>query len=342
MKKFSFVVSAAAIILMTGMFLSFLSSCEGPAGVAGNDANESCTQCHDNNTTILARMLQAKNSGHQTGTTFERNDATCAPCHTHQGFLEVLATGAKSTASKISNPLPANCRTCHKIHENYNSTDFDLRSVAPVELWINGATVNLGGSGNMCVNCHQPQKPSPLPVLNGDQVSITSNRWGPHHGTQSAILFGTAAYEVAGSMEYPDEGSHRHVGLGCNACHMAEPFGAFAGGHSFSMTYSSYGFETEHLAGCVACHSTAKNFDIQGIQTEVEDLLGQLKTKLVDAGWLDATSGLVNASAASPLVLTADQAGTLLNYYMVKEDGSMGVHNHKYTLALLKNSLAAI
>ena len=342
MKKFSFIASAAAVIFMTGMLLNLLSSCEGPAGVAGNDANESCTQCHDNNTSILARMTQAKNSGHQTGTSFEHNDASCAPCHTHQGFLEVLSAGTENTASKISNPLPANCRTCHKIHEKYTTDDFELRSLAPVNLRINGIAVNLGGTGNMCVTCHQPRKPSPLPVLNGNQVSITSNRWGPHHGTQSAILFGTAGYEVPGSSDYPEKGSHRHVGAGCNACHMAEPFGAIAGGHSFSMTYDSYGAKTEHLAGCIACHPTVKNFDYKGKQTEVEDLLAQLKTKLVTAGWLNATSGLVNASAASPLNLTANQAGALLNYYMITEDGSMGVHNAKYTLALLKNSIAAI
>lgn len=342
MKKFSFILSSAAVVLMVGMCLNILTSCEGPAGVTGKDANESCTQCHDNNTVVLARMVQAKNSGHQTGTSFERNDASCAPCHTHQGFLEVLATGAENTSSKISNPLPANCRTCHKIHENYDSTDFELRSLAPVDLWINGVTVDLGGTGNMCVSCHQPRTPSPMPVLNGDQVSITSSRWGPHHGTQSAILFGTAAYEVQGSENYPNAGSHPHVGIGCNTCHMAEPFGASAGGHSFAMTYSSFGNETDHLAGCTACHPSDKSFDIDGIQTEVADLMDELKTKLVDAGWLNASSGLVNASASAPLVLTANQAGALLNYYMVLEDGSMGVHNHKYTLALLKNSIEAI
>ncbi len=339
MKKSDFILTAAGVVLMGGFILSLLTSCEGPAGVAGNDANESCVQCHDNNTDILARTMQANNSGHQTGTSFERNDASCAPCHTHQGFLEVLATGAEATASKVSNPLPANCRTCHMIHENYDSTDFNLRTVAPVDLWMNGATVDLGGTGNICVTCHQPRTPDPMPELNGNNVTITSNRWGPHHGTQAAILYATAAYEVAGTESYPPEGGHTHAAAGCNACHMAEPFGAFAGGHTFSMSYEYHGTETEHLAGCMVCHPSATSFDIDGKETEVEEMLGQLRTKLVDKGWLVDGSGLVNASSSNPLTISANQAGALLNYYFVVEDGSMGIHNPDYTLALLKNSV---
>ena len=102
MKKISFTFAAATMIFSVGIGMSFLSSCEGPAGPAGQDgqngqngmdANATCIQCHNDKVTVLAKMKQTANSGHQTGATFERSAADCAPCHTHQGYLEVLATG---------------------------------------------------------------------------------------------------------------------------------------------------------------------------------------------------------------------------------------------------------
>ena len=65
----------------------------GPVGPAGQDANENCTQCHADNVTLFAKQVQYEASTHRTGGNFERSDADCAACHTHQGFLERLATG---------------------------------------------------------------------------------------------------------------------------------------------------------------------------------------------------------------------------------------------------------
>lgn len=283
-------------------------------------------------------MVQHGNSGHQTGSSFERNGTSCAPCHTHQGYLEVISTGAEATANAVSNPLPANCRTCHMIHENYDSTDFQIRHPEPVTLWLNDVEVDLG-TGNQCVTCHQPRTPDPLPSVGGEEVTITNSRWGPHHGTQSNMLWGTGAYEIAGSMTYEEAGSHLHTSAGCNTCHMAEPFGAFAGGHSFSMTYEYHGHESEHLAGCQGCHSNIEEFDLNGTSTRIETLFEDLRAILVSNAYINEDDDLVNASSDNPLVIPADHAGAMLNFYMVMEDGSMGIHNPKYTEALLQNSL---
>ena len=348
MKKISFTFATAAIVFSLGIGMSFLTSCEGPAGPAGQDgqngkdgvdANATCIQCHNDKTRVLAKMMQTSNSGHQTGTSYERSTADCAPCHTHQGYLDVLASGEMEASGDISNPVPANCRTCHMIHENYDSTDFALRTTAAVDLWINNASVDLGNS-NVCVSCHQPRIPDPMPAMGGGDVTITSNRWGPHHGTQSAIVWGTAGYEVAGSVSYPESGSSAtHYSAGCATCHMAEPFGAFAGGHSFNMTYDYHGHETDLVVGCQKCHSSIEDFDYHNVQTDVEALVTQLEDKLVTAGIVDQASGLVNASSSTPLVISADQAGALMNYYMVSEDRSMGIHNPPYVKALLQNSI---
>ncbi len=334
MKKISFTFAAAAMIFSVGIGMSFLTSCEGPAGPAGQDANETCIQCHNDKTLVLAKEIQAANSGHQTGTTFERNATDCAPCHTHQGHLEVLATGAETTAAAISDPVPVNCRTCHNIHENYDSTDFSLRGQSPVTMLINGVEVDLGKS-NVCVSCHQPRLPDPLPVLGGAAVTLGSNRWGPHHGPQSAMVWGTGGYEISGSLSYPASGADAtHHDAGCVTCHMAEPFGAQAGGHTFKMAYDSHG-PVDLVAGCTKCHSGIKSFDLDGVQTDVSGLMEELRTDLITAGILGDDDLVANTTGAIP----SDQAGALLNYLLVEADGSMGVHNPSYIKALLQNSL---
>ncbi len=344
MKKISFTFAAATMIFSVGIGMSFLTSCEGPAGPAGTngqDASETCIQCHNDDITVLAKMTQTANSLHQTGATFERSTADCAPCHTHQGYLEVLATGAETTAADIVDPLPANCRTCHMIHENFDSTDFALRGQNAVAMLINGVEVDLGKS-NVCVGCHQPRIPDPMPELNGGNVSITSNRWGPHHGTQSAIVWGTGGYEVAGSVSYPAAGADAtHAGAGCVTCHMAAPFGAAAGGHTFNMTYDSHGSEVDFVTGCQKCHGTSvEDFDYMDKKPEIASLLEELRADLVADGILKDADGLVNASSGTPLVISSDKAGALLNYYLLEEDRSTGIHNPAYAEALLKNSIA--
>jgi hypothetical protein len=343
MKNKPFTLTAILFSLIAGFGLLFVSSCEGPAGpagIAGVDANETCTQCHNDEVTVLARITQHSNSQHQNGTAFERNGTDCAVCHTHQGYLEHLQTGEMTTAADISNPLPQGCRTCHTIHENYDETDFAVRSTEPVTLMISGVEVDLG-TGNACITCHQARPLSPAPVAGGADLSITSSRWGPHHGVQSTILYGTGGYEVAGTVSYPSTpGSHPHAAEpGCTKCHMAEPFGAFAGGHSFNMTYEYHGSETEHLVSCETCHADIDEFDLNGASSEVMALAEELKAILIAEGIYNETSGLLNASSGSPLVLSPDKAGAVLNFLLVEEDGSMGVHNTKYAKALLQNSI---
>jgi nitrate/TMAO reductase-like tetraheme cytochrome c subunit len=341
MKKHRFTLAAAALILSIGIGMSFLSSCEGPAGLAGTDANESCAQCHNNDGVLEGKILQASNSQHQMGTSFERNGTDCAGCHTSQGFMEVLATGSSTTASAISNPVPVGCTTCHHIHESYDSTDYALRVTEPVTLDMNGVTLDLGNA-NVCVTCHQPRTPNPVVDMTSTaMVTITNSRWGPHHGTQAAMIGGTAAYEVEGSVSYPSSKS-AHYNAGCNTCHMAEAYGSQAGGHTFGMTYEYHGSDAIWTNGCLDCHSgigdKVPSPDYKGTMTEVEGLLATLKTSLEDADILDE-EGLVNTSSTSPISLTVDQAAALYNYYYVMEDRSMGIHNPTYTKALLQNSI---
>lgn len=330
-----------SLIAVTSLFYG----CEGPAGPKGDagadgkdgaNGNSTCGECHGVSTDVLAKIIQYDASMHAIGGHFERNSTTCAPCHTHEGFVEVLETGAQATAANIDNPTPPNCRTCHMIHTNYNQDDFKLTTEASVKLWINDEVVDFGAA-NLCANCHQSRVVSPFPVPNGEDVQITSSRFGPHHGPQANLLAGTSGFEIPGSIAYPTGKPMHATGItnACIGCHMQTPYGTQAGGHNMSMTYN----EGSPLMGaCISCHTDAEDFDINGYVTEIKGLLESLKEKLTEAGIYNPETGLANSGKS----YSANVAGAYLNFVTIEEDRSHGIHNPKYTKALLTNSLESL
>jgi hypothetical protein len=91
------------------------------------------------------------------------------------------------------------------------------------------------------------------------------------------------------------------------------------------------------VAACQVCHADAENFDINGVQTEVQAMLVELEEGLIALGWLD--------EEGHPTVdfVPEDQAAALWNWiYIAHEDKSLGVHNPAYTKALIEAGLAAL
>ena len=314
----------------------------GPAGETGEGV-QNCKDCHSSNQLITAKLFQWENSVHATGGHYERNQASCAICHTSQGFIEVAGTGATSAGADVDNPLPQNCYTCHQIHSTYTDADWDLRVSDPVTFWVKGETADIG-KGNLCINCHQARIPDPeLPEPGVDgMASVTSSRYGPHHGSQGVLFTGSAAYEVPGDEPYTNSLHTSLIENACITCHMAPVAGGRdAGGHTFRVTSADGELNTN---GCIQCHDDANALEtlVEETQTEIADLLNQLGTRLFELGILRDNLESVNASSSAPLELTNVQLGALWNYQYVREDRSFGVHNAKYTRALLKNSLAAL
>ncbi|MBN2519149.1 MAG: hypothetical protein JXB17_01480 [Bacteroidales bacterium] len=319
--------------------ITIFTSCKGPQG---EDANETCIQCHNDGTTLLARQLQAANSVHLTGGNFERNSSDCAPCHTHEGFVERILTG-DDTSSVPKDPTAITCRTCHMIHINYDSTDWALRSTEPVTLWTNNEILDLGKS-NLCANCHQPRVINPLPVSNGANITLTSSRWGPHHSPQASLFAGKAGYEYTG-VSYTSSAHSAMLPDACITCHMADPYGAQAGGHTFNMTYESHGNTEFNLTGCFngGCHSSGEEALIEKIeitQEEIEGLIDDLYLELVDADVIDTSNG--GSVLKTPVTLPPDIAGAYLNYITIEEDRSLGIHNYHYIKELLESSIEAL
>ena len=316
---------------------------DGVNGVDGADGNVACIVCH-NEENMDAVESQFATSVHGTSVIQYNGQPTyiyagegesrkeCAMCHTHEGFVEWQFTERDSLTAALDAPTHINCETCHGGHVSFDfeadGQDYALRTTKPVKLLMfddPNLQIDFGTESNLCVNCHQPRTASPQPDESGNYF-ISSSHWGPHHGPQSTILEGIGGYEIAGSVEYPGTKSHPHRNnAGCTTCHMYE-FEAGEGGHTFKPS----------IASCTQCHGEQDNFDIDGVQTEVEELIIELQAKLHNAGAVDEGGQLVPGTY--PIVV----AGAAYNYAMMEDDRSIGVHNPDYIIALLQNSIDAL
>lgn len=314
---------------------------EGPIGPMGENGAQNCINCHGNSQLITAKLFQWQHSVHAMGGNFDHNDPTCAICHTSQGFLERIATGATSTSAPIEDPLPQNCYTCHQIHRTYTEADWAFTQQEPVTLWVGGQTLDFG-KANLCISCHQSRTYSPaLPdPATGGTVNITSSRYGPHHGPQGVMLPGLNGYEVAGPLQY-ENSAHtlllaNNVRNACIQCHMGTAQGVASGGHTFRVISEDGEINT---AACAECH-----LDEDVLLDLVADRQGQIEARLEELRLLLVARGLLNGTTdlAIPGSFEGHEAGALFNYRFVQEDHSRGVHNFKYANALLVNSIAVL
>lgn len=357
MKKFT-LFTFLATAFVSGVIL--MSSCtkegpmgqtgaqgpQGPAGedgINGTDGTAGCIECHDGGESqgMFAQTVQWEASVHATGGNFDRSTfADCGTCHTSQGFLANLAG---TFSNPINNPNPINCYTCHNIHDTYTPADLALTTTAAVTTMQGGEVFDFG-KGNLCANCHQARTVSPMPVEDGDDVTITSFRFGGHHGPQANIFIGSGLVEFSGTESYGTNHQHGTSAMtdGCVSCHMQNATGAKAGGHTMSMRADDHGELVLYTNMCADCHGTEDMEQVtEDFQAEIQDLLDQLKDALITAGvYDDGTHGHEGYVVTG--VQPANAAAAFLNYQMVLEDRSLGVHNPIYVKALLKNTLAKI
>jgi hypothetical protein len=341
MKKITKLILAAGLFVAAAGFI--LSSCtkEGPQGppgtngTNGTNAAATCQECHNFSDTIVAKIFQYNASKHASGSTLnEALTAGCAPCHSSQGFEEVLLTGMFNDAAGITDAAPINCRTCHQIHKTYSRSDWSLAKTTQYR-WRFDSTqlVNFtpdGGSANLCGRCHQARPASPglpNPSSTTDSIAITSSRWGPHHGPQSNMLAAKGAFNDANFGTSPHKD---HVG--CMGCHGANAQGNYVGGHTLTMTSASTG---DNVAVCKPCHSSATSFDIGGDQTAISILFQQLKVKLATINMLDTNTMLIK-----PKKYAQADLAVFWNFQLVYADRSMGVHNYQYTSDMLNAGIA--
>ena len=280
-----------------------------------------CMACHNDTTVVTGKETAWSESMHGTGEAYVRGtSASCAACHSGGGFSAMVAQGLTPDTVEVGDPNPTrqDCRACHQIHTSYTAADWALETTAPVVLFAFEDVTYDGGKGNLCANCHQPRRTIAEADPN-DNIGVTSTHWGPHHGPQSTMLLGLGG---GGDVKGGPSAHAMLVRNTCVTCHIGEN--------------NSHTFEPD-VSACVACHSDADSFDINGVQTEVEELIAQVGELLKAKGLLD--------EEGHPVVgdYPAAEASALWNYiYIAIEDGSLGVHNAGYTKALLNAALEAL
>lgn len=293
------------IRLITACFcgLMLLASCEGPMG---RDANETCKLCH-NQAVVDAKAIEYEHSLHFSGEAYEEGTrSNCAPCHSHQGFMDVVTNMTPATfvqnatdptkfdnkyvaqASALGLPGPMSCFTCHSsIHTTYTDADFlPLTTTEPVPMTMYGAAKTIDfdkESGNLCSKCHQPR---PVTASSGnviDYSKLTSTptatynlssvgyRTGVHYGTQAAMAAGTGGIEFGTGYT----NSVHVAGASCNSCHMATPSG-MSGGHSF---YAAGNYNGCNVSGCHTGMS-ASSTTLTTAKSSITSLLTQLAAKI--------------------------------------------------------------
>ena len=253
---------------------------------------------------------------------------------------------------------PITCTGCHNPAAGHRSFDFEndgndyaLRNIGAIDLYIDPSiTIDMTnavdplGLSNTCINCHQPRNSYDVPAGTGD-YTITSRRFGPHHGPQSTMLEGILGANIAGSTGYPGRASSPHrTGASCTTCHMGptmEIDGGLVGGHTYNPTLNT----------CVECHDTMTETQFLTISefgitawsdyTILEELL-EAKGYINSSGYVIGQDGINYASNSNPLVVPVAHAQAIWNYKILDSDQSKGVHNPEYTEALLKNSIEAL
>ncbi|MDF1573440.1 MAG: hypothetical protein P1P82_17665 [Bacteroidales bacterium] len=314
----------------------------------GNETviDDTCMQCHSTQVKMDID-LQFNQSAHRAGAIavdYAGSRASCAQCHSHEGFVEYAMNG--EVAQNITLASAWQCKTCHNVHKTFTDEDYALRLANPVAFLYDEAVTFDYSNSNLCANCHQSRREGPADMtgemvdtddddvddytMQAGEFFISSTHYGPHHGAQANLMHGVGFSEIAGSASYPAAGTHPHAALGCTGCHM-EDYADGMGGHTFNPS----------IASCTECHSGAEDFDVNGGQEEIADLLEELRNLLVAADvieWVDEDEAYEPVIGVHGL----DESKAFFNWIGIEEDRSHGVHNPTYIKALLENSIAAV
>ncbi|MCX6255418.1 MAG: hypothetical protein NTV31_13195 [Bacteroidia bacterium] len=243
-----------------------LTSCEGPMGPIGKDANESCKECH-NPDVVDAKAVQFDFSKHSFGeAAFEEAGNTgCSPCHESEAFKYVSKNNIPSTftlnatTGKYANDYQAtnstaygelNCFTCHSsLHTTYTGEDFSpLTTTAAVSMTMWGGTKSINltqddSKSNLCVKCHQPRPLTTSSSLSdGNIVDYASLASSP-----TTVFYDSAVGNAAPNKVLPSYRMHVHYGT-------VGAIVAGQGGVPFtgSLAYESSAHAT--TASCQDCH----------------------------------------------------------------------------------------
>jgi hypothetical protein len=331
-------------------------SCHGPgndhAASFGNTSKISssldagvCLQCHEAPTHhMVGTYYLASNHATMPLAGTHATSTSCFPCHSGSAYFKYSQNQSAPGYSSADASQDITCAVCHDPH---NATNYGLRLV-PVTL-KNGYSVTSEGNGKLCMTCHQARQNASTYITNVGPYYGFSDRFGPHHGPQADMLLGQNAYQYGDSTL---TGISTHTGLtdACVTCHMQQRGSNAANtNHQWTMSDST----GDYVTVCKSCHGqNITKFDdikassdwdgngkIEGVQTEVQGMINKLAALLPK----DASGNVVSMMADSLKVKGQPSiVKGIYTYYFVTSDNSLGIHNAKYTVAILQKALTSL
>lgn len=291
----------------------------------------------------------------------------CAKCHSGPSFIDFLGQDG-STEFSVDQPGQINrvitCEVCH--NEKAHALD--------MVTFPSGETVELGKSNAICGSCHSGlsagSRVTTVVAEIGDDEPVPDARFvTPHYYYAASTLYGS---EAKGGYEYADAAYvgkfyHAEPVQSCIQCH--DP-------HSLRINRD---FEGENVSLCATCHSNVTEYadfkeifmdsvdydadgtveglyhEIQGVQVVLYDALKLYAAEVVGVPliWADSNPYLFidtngngqadadevdRANAYTAFTPRLMRAG--FNYQFSIEDPGAYVHNGKYVLQLMYDSIA--
>ena len=343
-------------------------SCHGPgsehkgvkSGIAMSLDEAACGYCHEE-APYHRRSTQWKNSLHAVGVASASTNASCTKCHSGWGFIRRVDPIPNDSRPTSGFPQ-ISCAVCHDQHRA--DLPHQVRSLDDVTLGDSVTVVKYGGLGKVCMQCHISRRDAEDYT---NTVSNLSTNFGPHHSNQADMLDGSNAIEYG--VPIGTSGHKFAVADACVTCHMqATPATGSGrdkvGEHTFAMKWDGgtpdvTTDDVENVAVCQTCHGPIKSFDdilakadfdrdgtIEGTRHELEGMIATLdkllpprtSTAIIKQNYDWTLPGLSPAEVAKRKAY----AKAWYNWRFVAEDGSDGVHNAGYSIALLQRSIASI
>jgi hypothetical protein len=276
--------------------------------------------------------------------------ASCAKCHSKDGFIDFAADGTVDAAAKLGTTL--SCGACHTNGDSSMLyTDPSTRyatQVANIDILVDpeplesvvfpsGLTANLGDASNMCMACHQGRESKNSVDAATPATDGTFRFTNIHYYAAAASFFGT---DVQGGYEYEAATSsfavdpvyagrnlfpaHPATLQTCIGCHLQEG----AANHTF----------IPDVARCIECHGGTTVETLGGSPSQnLADILAlkdQVHTLLTGSG--------VNALGNYPYfsnITTIEQLKAAYNWQVANAEPCGYIHNGTYIKQLLYDSI---
>ena len=263
----------------------------------------------------------------------------CQPCHSGNGFMQHLTDNPytpqadEEAGEEVKLPTTIDCATCHIGPGQEMLKTGMTEGYVP---FVDGA-YDAGKESALCISCHNGRR----------DTADMYEQWASGEGKPTAYPHydAGALYSGIGGMEYPDVEYRNTIGHqipGCVGCHMPFTDEGYVS-HNFSMDIADI------EASCGSCHSNLSDFYVGGnLQAQLDELLEELHEAAVAA--VDGAEAIGMSRLTFPFVdaegetVDLDNVSTeafvaAYNYYLVKTDKSGGIHNPKYAISLLEESL---